>query len=180
MIDFNQPGYTVTEGQTVMANVQVMSEVTLDRNVVVTVETVDRSATAGSICHYEGDHIVEDDLTLPLSLSGADADYTSVSMMLTIPTGTTISAGGNLIPTVMIVTSTDSIVEDEETFTLSLTSTDPAVMPQSVSTTVSITDMTSEYIHSHSMVMSMTNVKEIANAISRPVADPLVIQAVMA
>ena len=59
MIDFNQPGYTVTEGQTVMANVQVMSAVTLDRDVVVTVQTVDGSATAGSICHYEEDHIVE-------------------------------------------------------------------------------------------------------------------------
>ena len=68
-------------------------------------------------------------------------------MIQTIPTGTTISAGGNLIPTVMIMTSTDSIVENMETFTLSLTSTDPAVMPQSVSTTVSITDMTSEYMY---------------------------------
>ena len=47
MIDFHQPDYTVTEGQTVMANVQVMSEVTLDRDVVVTVETGDGSATAG-------------------------------------------------------------------------------------------------------------------------------------
>ena len=132
-----------------------------------------------SICHYEGDHFVEDDLTLPLSLSGADADYTGVSMMLTIPTGT-ISAGGNLIPTVMIVTSTDSRVENVETFTLSLNTSDLAVMPQSVSSTVSINDTTSEHIHSHSMVLSMTNMKETANAISRPVADPLVILAVMA
>ena len=165
-----------------MANVQLMSEVTLDRDVVVTVQTGDGSATAGSICHYEEVHniIVEDDLTLPLSLSGADTDYISVSMIQTIPTGTTISAGGNLIPTVMIMTSTDSIVENVETFTLSLTSTDPAVMPQSVSTTVFITDMTSEYIHSHSMVMSMTNMKKTDNAISRPVADPLVILAMMA
>ena len=78
--------------------------------------------------------------------------------------------------TVMIVTSNDSRVENEEMFTLSLNSTDPAMMPQSVSRTVSITDMTSEYIHSHSMVMSMTNMKEIAKAINRP----LVILAVMA
>ena len=40
----------MTEGQAVMANVQVMSEVTLDRDVVVTVQTVDGSATAGSTC----------------------------------------------------------------------------------------------------------------------------------
>ena len=89
-------------------------------------------------------------------------------------------SAGTTSQTVMIMTSTDSIVEDLETFTLSLTSTDSAVMPQSVSTTVSITDMTSEYIHSHSMVMSMTNMKETANAISSPVADPLVILAAMA
>ena len=105
-----------------------------------------------SICHYEGDHIVEDDLTLPLSLSGADADYTGVSMIQTIPTGTTISAGGNLIPTVMIVTSTDSRVETQETFTLSLTTGDSAVMPQSISRTISINDMTSEYMYMY-MVM---------------------------
>ena len=154
MIDFNQPDYTVTEGQTVMANVQVMSEVTLDRDVMVTVQTGDGSATAGSICHYEEDHIVEDDLTLPLSLSVADADYTSVSMILTIPTGT-ISAGGNLIPTVTIMTSNDNRVETQETFTLSLTSTDRTVIPQSVSRTVSITDMTSEYMYMY-MVMSIT------------------------
>ena len=94
-------------------------------------------------------------------------------MDLTISAGTTSQ-------TVTIMTSTDSRVETQETFTLSLTSTDSAVMPQSVSTTVSITDMTSEYIHSHSMVMSMTYVKETANTISRPVADPLAILAVMA
>ena len=109
-------------------------------------------------------------LNLPPPLSVSDADYTSVSMILIITTGTTISAGGNLIPTVMIMTSTDSIVETQEMFTLSLTSTDSAVMPQSVSRTVSITDMTSEYIHSHTL-MSMTNIKETAKAISRPVAD---------
>ena len=103
-------------------------------------------------------------------LTEAGSDYMSKTMDLTISAGTTSQ-------TVMIMTSTDSIVENVETFTLSLTYTDSAVMPQSVSMTVSITDMTSEYIHSHSMVMSMTNMKETANAISRPVADPLVIVA---
>ena len=88
-----------------------------------------------------------------------------------------IFSAGTTSQTVMIMTSTDSIVEDLETFTLSLTTTDPVVMPQSVSTTVSITDMTSEYIHSHSMVMSMTNMKETAKAISRPVANPLAVMA---
>ena len=85
-------------------------------------------------------------------LTEAGSDYMSETVDLIFSAGTTNQ-------TVMIMTSTDSIVEDMETFTLSLTSNDPAVMPQSVSTTVSITDMTSEYIHSHSMVLSMTNMK---------------------
>ena len=104
------------------------------------------------------------------TLSEAGSDYTSETVDLTVSAGTTSQ-------TVMIMASTDSRVEDMETFTLSLTSTDSAVMPQSVSRTVFITDMTSEYIHSHTL---MINMNETANAISRPVADPLVILAVMA
>jgi hypothetical protein len=42
----------------------------------------------------------------------------------------------------MIMTSTDNVLEDDEEFTLSLTSTASDMMPPSVSTTVSITDMT--------------------------------------
>ena len=103
-------------------------------------------------------------------ITEAGNDYTSETVDLTFSAGTTSQ-------TVMIITSTDSIVEDEETFTLSLTFTDPAVMPQSVSTTVSITDMTSEYNTSTHMHTLMINMNETANAISRPVADPLVIQA---
>ena len=106
-------------------------------------------------------------------LTEAGSDYMSVSVDLTFSAITTSH-------TVMIVTTTDSIVENEETFTLFLTSNDSAVMPQSVSRTVSINDTTSEYIHSHSMVLSMTNMKETAKTISRPVADPLVILAAMA
>ena len=76
----------------------------------------------------------------PLTVAGSD--YTSLTMDLTF-SDTTSSHN------VMIMTSTDGRVEDPETFTLSLTSTDPAVMPQSVSRTLSINDITSEYIHSH-------------------------------
>ena len=93
----------------------------------------------------------------------ADVDYPSASIPLTISAGTTSG-------TVMIIASDDDRVENEETFTLSLTSTDPALMPQSSTSTVSINDTTSEYIHSH-MVMSMTYMKEMltcmANVISR-------------
>ena len=165
----------MSEGDTVSAEVKVMSGIMLDRSVIVTVQTVDGTATGMvvwlDVSRYEEDHSLDVQCASPITEAGND--YTSVSVDLTFSAGTTSQ-------TVMIITSTDSIVENVETFTLSLTSTDSAVMPQSVSTTVSITDMTSEYIHSHSMVMSMTNMKETANAIGRAVADPLVIMAVMA
>ena len=79
----------------------------------------------------------------------ADTDYASVSVDITISAGTTSQ-------TVMIMTSTDSRVENEETFTLSLTTSDSAVMPQSVSKTVSITDLTSEYIYSY-IIMAISS-----------------------
>ena len=120
--------------------------------------------------YEEEDHSLDVQCASPTTEAGND--YTSVSVDLVFSATTTSQ-------TVTIMTSTDSRVEDKETFTLSLTSTDSAVMPQSVSTTVSITDMISEYIHSHK-VLSMTNMKEIAKAISRAVADPLVIMTVMA
>ena len=83
--------------------------------------------------------------------SVAGSDYIPLTMNLTF--SATISN-----QTVTIMTTNDSRVEIQEIFTLSLTSTDPAVMPQSVSRNISITDMTSEYIHSH-IVMSMAIVK---------------------
>ena len=83
-------------------------------------------------------------------LTEAGSDYMSVSVDLIFSAGTTSQ-------TVMIMTSTDSTVENEETFTLSLTYTDSAVMPQSSTSTVTIIDTTGEYIHSHSMISSMTN-----------------------
>ena len=51
---------------------------------------------------------------------------------------------------VTVTTSNDTVIEDEETFTLALTSTDAAIamlMPQSA--TVTITDQTSKYSHCH-------------------------------
>ena len=54
MIDFNQPDYSVNEGVSVSAEVQVMSGITLDRDVVVTVQTVDGSGTAGMVVRVGG------------------------------------------------------------------------------------------------------------------------------
>ena len=80
----------------------------------------------------------------PLSHSGGGGgDYTSLSMDLTFNSVTTSQM-------VTVATSTDTVIEDEETFTLSLTENDDAVnmlTPQSA--TVTITDQTSKYIHCH-------------------------------
>ena len=79
-------------------------------------------------------------ILLPLSYLG-DTDYTSLSMDLTFNSATTSQmVTVNILP--------DTVIEDEEMFTLSLTSTDTAIdilMPQSA--TVTIIDQTSKYIH---------------------------------
>ena len=51
MIDFDQADYTMSEGETVVANVQVMSEVILDRDITVTVQTGGGTVTAGMVVH---------------------------------------------------------------------------------------------------------------------------------
>ena len=69
---------------------------------------------------------------------GGGIDYTSLSMDLTFNNVTTSR-------TVSVTTSNDTVIEDEETFTLALTENDDAVdmlMPQSA--TVTITDQTSK------------------------------------
>ena len=45
MIQFDETGYAVSEGDPVSAEVQVMSGIVLDRSVIVTVQTVDGTAT---------------------------------------------------------------------------------------------------------------------------------------
>ena len=57
MIDFNRPEYSAMEGDTVSAEVQVMSGITLDRDVVVTVQTVDGSGTAGMVVKVGGTYV---------------------------------------------------------------------------------------------------------------------------
>ena len=80
-------------------------------------------------------------LLLPLSHSGGGGDYTSLSMDLTFNSVTTSRM-------VTVATSHDSVIEDEEIFTLSLTENDDAVnMVTPQSATVTITDNTSKYIY---------------------------------
>ena len=59
-------------------------------------------------------------------------------------------SSGSTSQTATVMAEGDNMIEDDETFTLSLTSTDTAIdrlMPQSA--TVTITDQTSKYIHCH-------------------------------
>ena len=76
---------------------------------------------------------------MPLSLSAGGSDYTDLTTMLTFSSTSTSQ-------TVTVMTGTDTVIEDEEMFTLSLTSGDIAITLQS--STVSITDQTSKYSHS--------------------------------
>ena len=75
---------------------------------------------------------------ISFSLTVGDIDYTSLSMDLIF---------NSVITSQMftVATSTDAVIEDEETFTLTLTENDDAVdmlMPHSA--TVTITDQTSK------------------------------------
>ena len=57
---------------------------------------------------------------------------------------------GSTSQTVTVMAEGDNVIEDDETFTLSLTSTDTAIdMLMLQSATVTITDQTSKYIHCH-------------------------------
>ena len=81
----------------------------------------------------------------PPSLSHSDGggDYTSLSVDLTFNSATSSQM-------VTVATSMDTVIEDNETFTLALTEDDNAVnmlMPQS--STVTITDTTSKCSPSH-------------------------------
>ena len=77
---------------------------------------------------------------ISFSLTVGGSDYTSLSTDLTFNSVTTSRMA-------TVATSTDTVIEDEETFTLALTENDDAVdvMPQSA--TVTITDQTSKYSH---------------------------------
>ena len=78
---------------------------------------------------------------ISFSLTVGFIDYTSLSMVLIFNSGTTSQ-------TVTVATSTDTVIETMETFTLALENDDAVnVMPQSA--TVTITDQTSKYIHCH-------------------------------
>ena len=82
----------------------------------------------------------------PLSHSGSGGDYPRLSMDLTFNIVTTSRV-------VTVATSNDTVIEDEEMFTLSLTSTDPAVDRLTLqSVDVSITDDTSKYIYNEKVL----------------------------
>ena len=76
-------------------------------------------------------------VSLPATHTPGDSDYTAPTM-ITINSGSTSQ-------TVTVMAEIDSVIENNETFTLSLSKDDTAVnvMPQSA--TVTITDQTSKY-----------------------------------
>ena len=85
------------------------------------------------------EHRTSFSVSLPCTVGGSD--YTHSTTMVTFSSGSTSR-------TVTVVAEGDNVIEDEEMFTLSLTSTDTAIdMLMLQSATVTITDQTSKYIH---------------------------------
>ena len=79
---------------------------------------------------------------ISFSLTVGGSDYTSLAVGLTFNSITTSWM-------VIVATSTDTIIETTETFTLFLTENDDAVDVMPRLATVTITDQTSNYIQSY-------------------------------
>ena len=132
-IGFDAATYTFTETDgTVSRSVSVsVQSGSLARDVVVTVQTADGTATGGALIHTHSlCRCVHSGISfLPPALS----DYTSVSTDLTFNSGTTNQ-------TVMIPIVGDNVVESTESFSVSLTTGDSAVMLNPSTATVTIQD----------------------------------------
>ena len=136
IIGFDATAYTFTEtDSTVSRSVSVSAQgsTTLARDVVVTVWTMDGTATGGALIHRHCTCVIHVLSFFP----PAPSDYTTVSMDLTFN-------AGNTNQTVMIPITGDTMVESTESFTVSLVSADSAVILNSSTTTVTIKDDDSE------------------------------------
>ena len=108
----------------------VQSSNTLERDVVVTVQTADGTATGGlSFIHRD----IVDVLFMIFLPPPIATDYTSVTMVLTFN-------ADNTNRTVMIPIVGDNVVEGTESFTVSLTTGDSAINLSPQTTTVTIQD----------------------------------------
>ena len=135
-IGFDATPYTFIETDSTVSrsvSVSVQGSTTLARDVVVTVQTVDGSATGEALIHRHCTCVIHVLSFLP----PASSDYTTVSMDLTFN-------AGNTNQTVMIPITGDTMVESTESFTVSLVSADSAVILNSSTTTVTIEDDDSE------------------------------------
>ena len=82
-------------------------------------------------------------VSLPATHAVGGSDFTAD------PTTMLTFYSGNTNRTVSVMAEDDSVIENNETFTLSLTSNDDAVDMTPQSATVTIIDQTSKYIHCH-------------------------------
>ena len=139
-IGFDAATYTFNETDStdsISVSVSVQSR-SLDRDVVVTVQTVDGTATGETVIHVHVHRHFSCVVHVLLFLPPATNDYTTVFMELTF-------SGGNTAQTVMIPIVGDNVVESTESFTVSLTTGDSAVMLNSSTTTVTIQDDDSKH-----------------------------------
>ena len=140
-IGFDAATYTFNEtDSTVSRSVSVsVQSGSLARDVVVTVQTVDGTATGETVIHVHVHRHFSCVVLHVLSfLPPAPSDYTTVFMELTF-------SGGTTNQTVMIPIVGDNVVESTESFTVSPTSADSAVLLSPHSTTVTIEDDDSKF-----------------------------------
>ena len=132
-IGFDATNCTFTETITTVSRPVSLSVQSgfLDRDVVVTVQTMDGTATGGTACYTQTLQL--DVLFMFIIFSPAPSDYTSVTMDLTFNADNTTRA-------VMIPIIGDNVVENTKSFTVSLTTVDSAVTLGQSTTTVNILD----------------------------------------
>ena len=132
-IGFDAATYTFNETDGTVSRpvrVSVQGSNTLERDVVVTVQTADGTATGGlSFIHRD----IVDVLFMIFLPPPIATDYTSVTIVLTFN-------ADNTNRTVMIPIVGDNVVEGTESFTVSLTTGDSAINLSPQTTTVTIQD----------------------------------------
>ena len=132
-IGFDATSYTITESTSSVSVSVSMQDGSLARDVVVTVETMDGTATGGTLSHIQTSYMCRCVIHVLSFHPPAPSDYTSVTTMLTFN-------AGNTNQTVMLPIIDNMVEEVTESFTVSLTTGDSAVILNPSTITVTIED----------------------------------------
>ena len=145
-IGFDSATYSVTEGAG-SVDVTVAVQGSLGRNVVVTLSTVDGTATGGCSYYYTLVTVVYH--STPLFLSPAPGDYTAITNMQLTFNASMMSQ------TVMITIADGAVVEGPETFSVTLETSDTAVMLDPMTAAVNIREDNDSKLYSEQVCVSL-------------------------